>query len=194
MAESLSLASGEQLDVKPAEPTTGEPSVASPPKRAEKDPEAPHGRRADGTAKRGPGGRPSKPRVVSGPSEMPAVDKAAIAKEATETVQFVAVICDLAGKSAENTALRADAVVLNSASEALGGNLAEVAAISPLVAKFLTGGGKFAPWAGLCFTGYQVAMSIQENHRNPQTAAAIVAATEPQQQENSDAGSVHPEE
>jgi hypothetical protein len=195
MAEGIQLGDGTKLAVSPPEPSApeAEPTVAAPPKRPPADPEAPHGRKADGTPKKGPGGRPPKPRVT-GAAEAPVLDKAAIATDATETVQFVAVLCDLAGKSADNIALRADAIVLNSASKALGNGLAEVAAISPTVARFLQGGSKFAPWVALSFTGYQVAMAIQANHRNPDQARSIVAASEPQPEPEHDASSSAPPE
>ncbi|WP_301177228.1 hypothetical protein [Actinomadura geliboluensis] len=74
MAEGLQTEDGTPVDVPPvgeptpdqkwaaamAAPEPDEPQAPAPPK---KDPEAPYGRRADGTPKKGPGGRPPKPKA-----------------------------------------------------------------------------------------------------------------------------------
>jgi hypothetical protein len=76
MAEGLATADGTQIDLDRAEadfhramaaPEPDEPVAPAPPKRAPADPEAPFGRKVDGTPKKAPGGRPAKPRVIEAP-------------------------------------------------------------------------------------------------------------------------------
>jgi hypothetical protein len=72
MPETLLTEDGQALDLDAAErdfarsmaaPEPSEPQAPAPPKRVT-DPEAPFGRKVDGTPKKAPGGRPSKPRVT----------------------------------------------------------------------------------------------------------------------------------
>ncbi len=73
MPEGLTTADGVAIDLDAAEqafhramaaPEPDEPEAPAPPKRAPADPEAPFGRKVDGTPKRAPGGRPAKARVT----------------------------------------------------------------------------------------------------------------------------------
>lgn len=81
MGEGLSTAAGEPLGVPPADPSPefsaamvqAAAAAGEYPPPPPRDPEAPFGRKADGTPKRGPGGRPPKdkatqPRVQAVPS------------------------------------------------------------------------------------------------------------------------------
>lgn len=70
--EGLATEDGKVIDLDQAEaefhramaaPEPDEPQAAAPPKRAA-DPEAPYGRKVDGTPKKAPGGRPARPRVT----------------------------------------------------------------------------------------------------------------------------------
>jgi hypothetical protein len=78
MPEALATADGRKLDLDNSErafaaamaaPRADEPEHPAPPKRAPSDPDAPYGRRVDGTPKKAPGGRPPKPREVEAPKD-----------------------------------------------------------------------------------------------------------------------------
>lgn len=88
MGEGLQTEDGTPVDVPPvdnpktpdqewaaamAAPEPGEPTAPAPPK---KDPEAPYGRKADGTPKKGPGGRPPKKATAERKAEKPRVQAA----------------------------------------------------------------------------------------------------------------------
>lgn len=88
MAEGLQTTDGTVLDVAPADddakafaaamaaPESTDAEVPAPPKReAAADAEAPYGRKADGSPKKGPGGRPPKPSRT----ERPRVETTAVA-------------------------------------------------------------------------------------------------------------------
>lgn len=73
--ETLSTADGQAIDLDEAEqqfaaamaaPRSDEPEAPAPPKREPTDPDAPYGRKVDGTPKKAPGGRPPKPRMIEG--------------------------------------------------------------------------------------------------------------------------------
>src|SRR5690348_6015743 len=75
MPETLATADGRVLDLDDtdaafaaamAAPTSAEPEAPAPPRR-DPDPEAPFGRRLDGSPKKGRGGRPPKPREIEAP-------------------------------------------------------------------------------------------------------------------------------
>jgi len=76
MPEQLATADGRKVDLDDADrafaaamaaPRGDEPEAPAPPKREPVDPEAPFGRKVDGTPKRAPGGRPPKPREIEAP-------------------------------------------------------------------------------------------------------------------------------
>lgn len=84
MPETLATAEGQLLEIDAAErdfaramaaPEPGEPEAPAPPRR-EADPDAPYGRKVDGSPKKAPGGRPAKPRVTD---SKPVAGKAAAA-------------------------------------------------------------------------------------------------------------------
>lgn len=103
MAEGLQTAGGNVLDVPPAEmprefaaamaaPEPTDPQVPAPPA---KDPEAPYGRKADGSPKKGPGGRP--PRAAKDPDKprvQKATEAAAAAGEIRDFTQDLAELTD----------------------------------------------------------------------------------------------------
>lgn len=76
MAEGLATADGEKIDLDNvdvdqafaaamAAPSSDEPEAPAPPDMPPPDPEAPYGRKLDGTPKKAPGGRPAKPRTTT---------------------------------------------------------------------------------------------------------------------------------
>jgi hypothetical protein len=74
MAEGLSTADGQKIDLDNvdqefaaamAAPPPDEPEAPAPPDMPPYDPEAPYGRKVDGTPKKAPGGRPAKPRTTT---------------------------------------------------------------------------------------------------------------------------------
>jgi hypothetical protein len=76
MPEGLATADGKPVDLDDtdrafaqamAAPRGDEPEAPPPQRRGPADPDAPYGRRADGTPKKGPGGRPAKPREIEAP-------------------------------------------------------------------------------------------------------------------------------
>jgi hypothetical protein len=76
MPEVLATADGRRIDLDESDrafaaamaaPRRDEPEAPAPPKREPVDPEAPYGRKVDGTPKKSPGGRPPKPRVIEAP-------------------------------------------------------------------------------------------------------------------------------
>jgi len=74
MAEGLATADGQKIDLDDvdrefaaamAAPSSDEPEAPAPPDMPPYDPEAPYGRKIDGTPKKAPGGRPAKPRTTT---------------------------------------------------------------------------------------------------------------------------------
>lgn len=92
MPEGLATADGTTIDIDPAErefhramaaPEPDDPEHPAPPKRVT-DPEAPFGRTKTGEPKKGPGGRPSKPRVTESVPVIPAQKGSKAAAPATD--------------------------------------------------------------------------------------------------------------
>jgi hypothetical protein len=74
MAEGLATADGQKIDLDNVEqefaaamaaPSADDPEAPAPPDMPPYDPEAPYGRKVDGSPKKAPGGRPAKPRTTT---------------------------------------------------------------------------------------------------------------------------------
>ena len=96
MPEGLATADGRVLDLDDSErafaaamaaPSGDEPEHPAPPKLAA-DPEAPYGRKVDGTPKKAPGGRPPKARVSAAPAAAAAPRPAGGAGKAEAVADF----------------------------------------------------------------------------------------------------------
>lgn len=175
MPEGLKTASGEAVDLDGefaramAAPEPDEPVAAAPPR---KDPEAPYGRKADGSPKAGPGGRPAKapkPRVAKAPNEAKAAPPGPeLEKQRTEgikgAVQVGSMVTLLMYQRTEDRAFLADTITLNSYAEPLSDAVMQTCAVSPGFAKLVDAVTQVGPYAALATVGISLAAQVAANH------------------------------
>jgi hypothetical protein len=209
MSEGLSTLDGKpvnldeaerQFHASMAEPSPDEPAAAAPPRR---DPDAPYGRKADGTPRKtAPGpGRPPRARTQSktdaGKGKTPETPQD-ISERRTEggeaLVNVLAAIC-LGVSVRGGIAWKADAVTLNVSAKPLAQAATAVAEQDARFAAMLDKITASGPYAALAAAGIPVAAQLARNHGV--TAMAALNAVPPEQliaqleqdQESPDAGS-----
>lgn len=175
MPEGLQTPEGESVKLDAAEqefnramaaPVTDYPA---PPKKTPAD--APYGLKADGTPKRGPGGRPAKDkhdkvRAVSGPvSQQASQGQDAVRAEGVKgLVQLGAGVCLLLDQRTEGDAYKADALTLANSADEISRAVVETARhnarFGALVDKVCSAG----PYAALVQIAFSVGAQIARNH------------------------------
>ncbi|MGH7442209.1 MAG: hypothetical protein ACREKE_05980 [bacterium] len=186
MPEGLSLASGETLDLPVPAPTPAEAesSYEAPPKREPVDPDAPHGRKANGEPKRGPGGRPAKhdkARATASPqgsSVDPGSRQATWVEGLAGVGQIAASGCLVAHQRIkDDVAFAADAIAITQGTTGLAKAIADAGAKDARVAKVLDSICAVGPWGALLTAGLGLGVQLAANHGVP--AARMMGGLEP---------------
>jgi hypothetical protein len=170
MAESLSLPDGSRIDVEasnasPAGEHQADPK--EPPAPPQRDPEAPYGRRADGSPKAGPGGRPPRPRPRVAESAPPVVT-AQQRKDWKDGLlgynQMAAAVLLVVSKRTAKEAYLADAAALAVHGPALAEASVDLAAKDPRLAAVLDKVCKAGPYGALVTASVGLGAQLAVNH------------------------------
>lgn len=146
--------------------------VIEDPQSTEKDPEAPYGRKKDGTPKQRPGRKPGS--TITTMSTTPRRRTSASAQRRKlytirsaaiqDTLQLVAIGISMAGQFRQSAPLAADAILIGSNAEGIGNAVAEAAEQSEEIANAVDKLIGTTPYAPIIAVVMPVAVGIFANH------------------------------
>jgi hypothetical protein len=176
--EGLKTPAGDEVDLDGAfarAMAAPEPDEPAPPAPPRKDPDAPYGRKVDGTPKKRPGGRPARDRhdrPRTGPQQ-PSAPKTALDPAAVKAlrvegvkglVQVVGVFPLMMHQRTGDKAWLADTITLSANAEPLANAVADTCDVNPAFAAAVDKLANAGPYAALVTVSVSIAAQLAANH------------------------------